>query len=254
MKELYQLVAIDKNNNEYIIELNNVNKKNKGTLSYIDYGTSYFKDSESLAIYLFEKGKIPTKDVQFYIKYNFKEEKRLSVLYNEQELRKILKDDIISFRRLGKEIFEQFILFFEDHFFCNYFFNLSYKERGLNKSDKINNKLYNYITEYYNLFLSKGKLEVNDSESFQYKLLLEDKIFDELCQYKQIRTMIILVKRYKLLKQINIELEYSSLNSSDLDEYEIPEEIDSAYKNGGMDEVYGIVDLDDLEAKKIRFK
>ena len=68
-RELYQLIAKDKDNNEYVIELNNENSKNKGQLSFLDRGISRFENKQHLAAYLYEAKKIPTTDVKFYIKY-----------------------------------------------------------------------------------------------------------------------------------------------------------------------------------------
>ena len=56
-RELYQLVAI-KDGNESVIELKNNNKNNKGTLEFIDSGTTRFQSKEHLAWYLNKEGKI----------------------------------------------------------------------------------------------------------------------------------------------------------------------------------------------------
>ena len=50
--ELYQLVAIDKEGHEQVIKLNNENKNSKGFLFYIDSGTTYMKNHQSLVDYL----------------------------------------------------------------------------------------------------------------------------------------------------------------------------------------------------------
>ena len=104
-RELYQLVAIS-NGIEYVVELKNDNKNNRGSLELIDSGTTRFQNERHLAQYLYDTGKIPTTDVRFAIKYRYDGNKYMPVIFNDRELFAISKN-------VGNnDIYNDYVFFF----------------------------------------------------------------------------------------------------------------------------------------------
>ena len=254
--ELYQLVAIDKNNIEYIIELNNDNKRNKSTLEFIDWGTTRFLDENQLVEYLFNNGKIPTKDVTFAIKYFHKGPRYIPLIFNNSELYNILKqnneNEYYEFVFYVLKLFEAEIF---NRTFYKYLIHTNISNMNQNKNGNyLNLKLIKRIIEYYDEYVVQNDIDSNKAD-IQYSIL------KELFNYKQFRTKYMFyneyMKRKEEIKQAEIEGKYSEemiIPEDYEDMCDIPEEIEIAYKNGGMDEVYSITDLDDIIQKGIRFK
>ena len=265
-RELYQLVAIDKNNNQYVIELNNENVKNKSNLEFIDRGTARFRDEKHLAEYLYQKGKIPTTDVAFSIKYRHNGDKYLPVIYNDRELRLYLGLD-----ELGKydHIVRLFVLThmeFSKLNFLNFFITENkHNSNQANNGNYLNDKLFFDLINYYDTY-------VKNENSNEGKANLQFSILTQLSNYKQFRTLYQFHKSYSQnFKNIEEEVTYKTSqnntcnfnnDSKDVIKSEtiysyyenlpnIPDDIRHAYETNGMDGVYGIVDLDDLEAKGI---
>lgn len=269
-RELYQLVAIDKNKNQYIIELNNENDKNKGNLEFIDKGTIRFVNEQQLAEYLYRKQKIPTTEVNFFIKYKHNGDKYIPVIYNDKNLQMFLSsnetkryDYILNFFRLME-------IEFSKQYFYDFF--VSENKDNSNKTNNgnyLNNKLFFDLLSYYDVYIQSENYE-SSRVDLQYSIL------NELFNYKQFRT---LYQFYKLYvqnfkeniesvvddkPQINVDHNSNGLNdtlngTNIFNEYyknssDISDEIRHAYETEGMDGVYGIVDLDDLDAKGLRIK
>ena len=239
--ELYQLVAIDKNNNQYIIELKNENKNNKSILEFIDRGTVRFLNEKHLAEFLYNKGKIPTKDVTFLIKYKHNGDKYLPVIYNDRDLYLYLGfndsakyDHILRFFRLIE-------MEFSKRYFYDFFVSeIKYNRDQQNNGEYLNNKLFLDLINYYNSYICTGNID-NDKVELQYSIL------NELFNYKQFRTIHNFYKSY-------VENSKENINMTDYENIpDIPNDIKYVYDTNGMDGVYGIADLDDLQAKGIRF-
>lgn len=251
-RELYQLVAITNNNMEYVVELNNENKNNRGKLEFIDSGTARFKDQESLAKYLYNAGKIPTTEVSFAIKYNNKGPKYLPVIFSDKELAYVSKN-------VGdNDVYNDYVFHFlklleislSDQVFYNYLIRInSRNEREARNGNYINQKLITSIIEYYNTYIKTNNIDANKAD-LQYSIL------KELYNYKQLRTIRMFYLNYKnVMKKENDIIPTKDVNKTNIEEMpDIPEDIDYAYKNGGMDEVYSIADLDDLIANGVKFK
>lgn len=254
--ELYQLVAFDKNNIEYIIELNNDNKKNKGTLEFIDSGTVQFSDSEKLAEYLFNNGKIPTKDVTFSIKYLYKENRYLPLIFNNRELYNVLMSkDFTVYNDFMYVVLRKVEVELNNKHFYKYlveknFNNMKIKNNGnyfsLNLSKKFN--------EYYVDYVLTNDIDSNRAD-------IQCKILNELRNYKQLRTVYMFYLDFIKNKDKIIESQLFEKYKLDFpvpEKYEhmpdIPEDIYEAYRHGGMDEVYSIADGDDIFDKGIKFK
>ena len=241
-RELYQLVAIDKNNNQYVIELNNLNKKNRGSLEFIDSGTVRFANEQHLANYLHKKGKIPTKDVNFFIKYKHNGDKYLPVIYNDRDLFLFL-----GFNDSAKyDYILRFFRLIEIEFSKRYFYDFFVSENKTNSNQSnngnfLNNKLFFDLLSYYDTYIRTQNYE-SSRVDLQYSIL------SELFNYKQFRTMHQFYKTYAI----------ESMNTEKMPDYEnlpdVPDDIRHAYETNGMDCVYGIVDRDYLESKGIRLK
>lgn len=251
-RELYQLVAITKNNMEYVIELNNENKKNRGKLEFIDNGTTRFRNEESLAEYLYKVGKIPTKEVFFAIKYNNKGPKYMPLIFSDKELTYVSKN-------VGDtDIYNDYVFHFlkllevslSEPGFYNYLIRInSQYSREARNGNYINQKLIVSIIEYYNTYIKTKNIDANKAD-LQYSIL------KELYSYKQLRTLRMFYLNYKNIMQKENEViptkEVDKTNIEDMPD--IPEDIAYANKNGGMDEVYSIADLDDLISNGVKLK
>jgi len=255
-RELYQLIALDKDGNEYVVELKNDNPNDRGRLEYIDSGTARFLNDEHLAEYLFNKGKIPTKEVSFFIKYNYKGEKFLPLIYNDAKIYNASKN--IN----DKEIYYDILFFFLKDIeialwnsdFYYYIVNSNNESAKQQKNgNQINQKLYLAIKDYFDSYVRIGDIDSNKAE-IQYEIL------KELYSYKQFRTLYYLYKNYmnSKIKEVDTQNQRKDVKSSVEKKYEnmpdIPDYIADAYEKGGMDEVYGVADLDDLVSKGIKFK
>lgn len=247
--ELYQLVAIDKFNNEYVIELNNDNKNNKGSLSFIDYGTSTFKNKEALATYLYNNKKIPTEEVYFSIRYYRNGPKYLPLIYDDKILKSVSKDiDNDRYNDFVFYVLKQLEVQLTNRVFFRYITTKNIENvKEDSNGNHLNQKLIDSIIEYYNVFIRNENIDSNRAE-LQYAIL------SEIFNYKQLRTLYMFMEEYS--KKIDqIEVKYEKPNKKDTDDIPfIPPDIDYAYKQGGMDEVYSTFDLDDLENQGIRFK
>ena len=251
-RELYQLVAITNNNMEYVVELNNENKNNRGKLEFIDNGTARFENELSLAKYLYNAGKIPTQKVGFAIKYNNKGAKYLPLIFNDKELTYVSKN-------VGdNDVYNDYVFHFlkllevslSDSVFYNYLIRInSRNEREARNGNYINQKLITSIIEYYNTYIRTNNIDENKAD-LQYSIL------KELYNYKQLRTLRMFYLNYKnVMKKENDIIPTKDVNKENIEEMpDIPDHIDYAYKNGGMDEVYSVADLDDLIANGVKFK
>lgn len=277
-RNFYQLVAIDENKKEYVIELKNRNNQNKGHLSLIDYGTSFFKNEEQMRNYFIGKKENFPRNCEFKIKYLYDGEiKYLTVIYDEPILKdmlrnKYLKKDNIFDKTSSKEIdyehrvfsirlFEELEKLLKDELFLK---TLGLYERNiLGMSNILNQKIQESIHKYAYLI----NLPVLDPEEEKEKTELRFSILRELGQYKQFRTLYLLIKSYKNgefkldLERINEDEEYFKYRQSNekkentwdfTDSYGLPPEIKESYEKGGMDEVYSQYDLDDLMSKGLR--
>lgn len=249
-RELYQLVAITTNNMEYIVELKNENKNNRGYLNFIDSGTARFESERSLATYLYEQGKIPTTDVRFAVKYNHEGPKYLPIILNDRELAYVAKSD--------SNTHQDYIFYFlklleaelHDPAFYRYVVkNTTKNAKESRNGNHINIRLLHSISEYYDTFVKTNDNESNKAE-IQYDIL------EELFSYKQLRTLRMLYYGYR--NQMIKEEIMSATEQEEKVDYEnmveIPDDIANAYKHGGMDEVYSITDLDNIESKRIKLK
>lgn len=250
-RELYQLVAIDKNNNQYVVELNNENKKNKGSLEFIDYGTVHFANEQHLAEYLHKKGTIPTTNVNFFIKYKHNGDKMLPVIYNDRDLYIYLGVDEAGRYNEILRFFSLIQIEFEKLNFYNFFLKQNkYNSNQINNGNCLNNKLFFDLIQYYDTYI-KNKNYGEGKVDLQYSILTE------LSKYKQFRTMHHFYQSYIEINKAKEDMaaEQEFLNTNNNIEYEklvdIPDDIRHAYETNGMDDVYSIVDLDDLVAKGI---
>lgn len=253
-RELYQLVAITNNNMEYVVELENKNKNNRGKLEFIDNGTtrSRFKNEGDLAKYLFDAGKIPTTKVNFAIKYNNKGPKYLPVIFNDDELRYVSKNVE------DKNIFSDYVFHFlkllevalSDSVFYNYLIRInSRNERENGNGNYINQKLITSIIEYYNQYIKTNNIDANKAD-LQYSIL------KELYNYKQLRTLRMFYLNYKnTLQKENNVFNTKEVNKTRIEDMpDIPDDLENAYRYEGMDGVYAIADLDDLISSGVKFK
>lgn len=277
-RNFYQLVAIDEERNEYIIGLKNSNKENKGHLSLIDYGTSFFKNEEQMRIYFESKKEDFPKNCEFKIKYIYSGEiKYVSCIYDEpllkDEIRKKYLQKDNKFERINTKqtkydqrvlaikLFEVLEKLLKDEKFFEMF--VLYEKNRLGMSNILNQKIQESIHKYTYLI----NLPILDQEEEKEKNELRFSIIRELEQYRQFRTLYLLVKNYKngqlRLDIENIEnnldyIEYMKSNEKkegtwDFDEeLEIPEDVKYSYDKGDMDEVYQNFDLDDLIGKGLR--
>lgn len=193
-KELYQLVAKDKLGNEVIIELNNSNKKNKGSLELIDSGTTLFENKYSLSNYLFKKGKIKDIEVDFMIKYFHNGERYLPVIFNDKRLRGITKDETIKNDAIYIYLKHLEALLYSKGFY-NYIISLNEKNnKQKTNGNYLNQKIINSIIEYYNLYV-----RTNDIDSNKYEIQMV--LLKELYNYKQFRTLYLFVEEYNNQKR-----------------------------------------------------
>lgn len=265
-KNMYQLVAIDENKVEHVIGLKNRNKQNKGHLSLIDYGTSFFANEEQMRYYFETRKENFPKNCEFKIRYKYDGEvKYLTCIYDEPELKEVLrnkysKDGNIfekvdseqtkkDQRILGIKLFEELEKLLKDENFYKAF--VLYERNRLGMSNILNQKIQESIHKYTYLINSPHL----DAEDEKEKTELRFSIIRELEQYKQFRTLYLLVKTYK---NGELKLDIESLNDKkegtwDFDEkLVVPPEVLYPYEKGGMDEVYQSYDLDDLISKGLR--
>lgn len=258
-RELYQLVAFS-SGIEYVIDLNNDNKNNRGSLEFIDSGTSRFPSEKKLAEYLYENGKIPTKNVKFAIKYMHEGPKYLPVVINDLQIAALTNSDNQKLKEMallqnmevdfGQYVF-RLVARIETEMFNKEFYKTllsinSKSKKRYRSGNYLNSKLMRALNEYFTAFVLP-----NDDYSNRTEIRLE--ILNELYSYKQLRTMHLFYNEYILKhkeKEDNIVIGVP--NYEELPD--IPDYIASAYRYGGLDEVYSVADLDDLESKRIRFR
>lgn len=251
-RELYQLVAITNNNMEYVVELKNENKNNRGKLEFIDSGTTRLPDEASLANYLYSEGKIPTTNVVFAIKYNNKGPKYLPLIFADKELTYVSKnvgdnstyhDYIFHFLKLLEASLSQ-------PGFYDYLIRINAKnEREIGNGNYANQKLITSIIEYYNVYIRTHNIDANKAD-LQYSIL------KELFSYKQLRTLRMFYFNYKkTMQKENEVIATKEVNKTNIEDMpDIPDGIANAYRDGGMDEVYSIADLDDLISSGVKFR
>lgn len=262
MMNRYQLIAIDKVTKvEYVVELDNDNKQNKGSLGLIDRGTSRFENEFKLATYLYKKGKIPTLNVTFKILYKQKGNKYLDVIYNDLHIYNISRrvdnkvkynDDFVYF------VLRSLLAKLGDPEFYNYIYKQNKKnQRAKYNGNFVDNKILDNIVDYYNGYIVPRKIDANTAD-IQHSLLKEFR------QYKQLRTLFSFIKDYDEIKDIDIEKEFEVIQMNILEEEQsnIEEDCESIncinvrsdlynkiydlYKKGGMEAVYSVFDLDDI--------
>jgi len=277
-RNIYQLVAIDKNQNEHVIELKNKNNNNKGHLSLIDYGTSFFKNEEQMRYYFESKKEDFPKNCKFKIKYEYNgETKYLSCIYDEFDLKNILRNKYLKkdgiFEKVNSQqidyeqrvlaihLFEEIEKLLKDEEF--YKMLVLYERNRLGMSNILNQKIQESIHKYTYLV----NLPTLDNEKQKEKEDLKFSIIRELEQYKQFRTLYLFVKNYKngqlkiYIEKMEEEQDYIEYRKSkekkedtwDFDEkFAVPPEVKYLYEKGGMDEVYQNYDSDDLISKGLR--
>ena len=274
----YQLVAIDKNNIEHVIGLKNKNKEDKGHLSLIDYGTSFFQNEDQMRYYFESRKENFPKDCNFKIKYIYNGEvKYLSCIYDEPVLKDILRNRYVKKdstfekedskqtkyeqRVLGIKLFDELEKLLKEEDF--YKMLVLYQRNRLGMSNILNQKIIESIHKYTYLI----NLPILEEEEKNEKKELRFSIIRQLEQYKQFRTLYLLVKNYKNgelkldIENIQDYLDYIEYMESqekkegtwDFDEkLVVPPDVKYSYEKGGMDEVYQNYDLDDLIGKGLR--
>lgn len=209
-RELYQLVALSKAGVETIIELNNENEKNRGTLQFIDSGTTRFQNEVHLKNYLYEKGKIPNKEVELYITYNHNGKKKLPLVYNDLQLATLSNPEDKKIADLAHtnncEVFfggyvHRLLKYIEVELFNHDFYTFIILENNKEKSKNgngnyLNKKLMDSIVEYYESFVRTDDMHSNRAD-------IQGSIFNELFNYKQLRTMHEFYKKFKIQQKIN---------------------------------------------------
>lgn len=263
----YQLVAINnETNEEYIIPLKNNAKSKKAPLGYIDSGVSKFTSDAHMAQYLYAKESIPTTNVAFKIKYKANnKDYYLSPIYNDDDIK------IVS-KRVGNTL-EMNDVFLEREFNNLliklskpgfYEFLLKKNKNPKNNGDCLNDKIINNIIEYFQEMDSQNTLKISFS--------LENSFFKELRQYKQIRTLYIIMKEFDELTIQSVQeskLESTQLitdlplidlflgeSADDFKEFRtitvktnLYDKLFKLYELGGMEAIYEVYDLDDIYDK-----
>lgn len=263
----YQLVAINnETNEEYVIPLKKGSKANKAPLGYIDSGVSKFASDAHMAQYLYAKESIPTTNVTFKIKYKANnKDYYLSPIYNDDDIK------IVS-KRAGNTL-EMNDVFLEHEFNKLliklskpgfYEFLLKKNKNPKNNGDCLNDKIINNIIEYFQEMDSQNTLKISFS--------LENSFFKELRQYKQIRTLYIIMKEFDELTIQSVQeskLESTQLitdlplidlflgeSADDFKEFKsimvktnLYDKLFKLYELGGMEAIYEVYDLDDIYDK-----
>lgn len=260
VREIYQLVAIDQNNNEYVIELTNDNKNNKGKLSFLDRGISRFSNSQHLASHLYESGKLPNVPVRFVIRYNYDGIKEIPLIFYDEELNSICKN--VDNEAVMSDYALKYYLRLEEALkndgFYNYLMFMNEKNVSNKKSGNIlHNRLIANISRFYKNFVL---LENPNSE----KVEIQYDIMKDLMNYKQLRTLHYFYKSYtnrnlKEVEEANESVKHETTFESLLEREskkvsEVPEHLQKAYEQGGMDDVYALVDGDEVIEKGYKFR
>jgi len=259
--ELYQLVAIDETGKEQVIKLNNDNKNDKGLLSFIDSGTTYMENEQALIDYLMKQGKLDNPNVKFAIKYNNRGVRYLPVIYNDPEFRfvSLNAEDKTKLKHYAKYLIDKI-----DFYLCNsdlYANILTLNDEifsEISNGNYLDKHFLNKLRKYYEAYgITK--------EDFSYKEMFKKDLADGIKTYKTIRTLYIFYKIH-----LNSKLDNKSLlesNNYDIPQQlkyilpeeiqkdvEIPEEIQKAYNDDGMDGVWRIKDIDDIGDKGYKFR
>ena len=259
--ELYQLIAIDETGKEQVIELNNDNKNNKGLLSFIDSGTTYMENEQALIDYLMKQGKLDNQNVKFAIKYKNSGVRYLPIIYNDPEFRfvSLNAEDKTKLKHYAKYLIDKLDF---------YLSNSDLYDNILTLNDEIFSEISNgnYLDKH---FLNKLRKYYETygvaKEDFSYKEMFKKDLADGIKSYKIIRTLYIFYKIH-----LNSKLNNKSvLESNNYDipqqlkyilpeeihkDVEIPEEIQKAHDDGGMDYVWGIADTEDVVDKGYNFR
>lgn len=263
----YQLVAINnETNEEYVIPLKKGSKANKAPLGYIDSGVSRFTSDAHMAQYLYNKQSIPTTNVTFKIKYKANnKDYYLSPIYNDDDIKIVSKragntleiDDVF----LEHEFNKLLIKLSKPGF---YEFLLKKNKNPKNNGDCLNDKIINNIIEYFQ--------EMEPNNILKISFNLENSFFKELRQYKQIRTLYMIMKEFDELTIQSVQeskLESTQLitdlplidlflgeSADDFKEFKsimvkanLYDKLFKLYELGGMEAIYEIYDLDDIYDK-----
>lgn len=259
--ELYQLVAIDQNGKEQIIKLNNDNKNDKGLLSFIDSGITYMQNEKTLIDYLIAQGKLANQNVRFAIKYNNRGVRYLPVIFNDPEFRYVSLNaqDEIKLKRYARYLIEKI-----DFELCNSNLYSNILELNHEIVSQISNG--NYLDKH---FLDKLRRYYDAygiiREDFSYKEKFKKDLADSLKKYKTIRTLYIFYKIHLSSKlnnksvienneyDIPAELKYITSEEDNMTQ-EIPQELQKAYDNYGMDGVWAVADSEEIITNGYKFK
>ena len=260
--EIYQLIAIDEKNNEYIIDLDNNNKNSKCFLFFIDSITTSKKNEEEFISELIKEGKLSNRNVKLVIKYNYSIVKYLPVIYNEQELNSIA---VCAHEEKNRKSYAEFLinkitLSRSNYDFFDYIVNLNdgiFSE--INNGNYLNSHILEELGKFYSIFNYSYS-----NEDLAYKEEYRRKLKNYISDYKTIRTLYIFYKHYLNTKVNNLSendkykipscLKYVFPEENTNTNGDIPEELLNAYKNYGMDGVYALVDIDEIKEKGYKFR
>lgn len=257
--ERYQLVAIDENNNEYIIELNNDNKNNKGKLYFIDRGVTRFQNPQHLASHLYEEGKIPNVPVKFVIRYNHVGIKELPLIFYDGDLLSISKnaDDEAKISEIALKYYLKLEEMLQKYGFYNYLRTINNRNSFDKKSGNfLKDRLIDNIRKLYENFI----LTQNPTSE---KVEIQFEIMQDLTEYKQLRTLHSFYKTYENMyvnnfnevKEFDKKTTFETITKRESAEIpEIPQELQKAYDTYGMDGVWAIADAEDVVDKGYKFK
>jgi hypothetical protein len=260
--ERYQLVSIDENNDEVVIELNNENKNNRSTLSFIDSGTAYMQSEEDLIKYLIKEKKIINQNVKFAIKYNLNGARYLPIIFNDPEFRFVALN--AEDEKKLKE-YARFLIDKIDSELCNSNFYSNMSELNIEFFSQISNGNYldKHVVEKLRRYYEAYGIMREDR---YYREMFKKDLVSSLKSYKTIRTLYIFYKIHLNCKSNNKSvlenteydipqmLKYPYQIKQDKDRIEVPEELKKAYDNNGMDGVWAIADSEEIITGGYKFR
>lgn len=245
----YSLCAMDLDNNkEYVINLFNY-KNNKSPLSVIDFGTSHFKDENYLINYLFMGRKIPTKNVNLYIKHGDKKIRKLPIIYNDENILKLtnsknnfVQDDKIVNDSVRNNIINKHMnMLKSEDYRMN--FNLAY----MFSENYMSDRFFSQTDEFYRNYINVPR------KNTQLKSNTFDILKSEVKSYKAYRTLYYTIKYganmdvYKKNNENKVNSNITPKKYVMSDEEIIHEE--NMYYGNDMDEFYSVYDLDNTGKK-----
>ena len=215
----YQLVAVTKEEKEYVIELNNGNKNNKGSLDYIDSGTSKFLNQQKIIDYLYWEHKIPNESLTLKIKYFVNKQTRyLPLIFNNREIEFVSQnvvnkklEEMTEGEKTKKETYDNFAFAFlkriETELFTNddfFYFIVSLNEHYSSEKDSgnyLNDNVIQLLKEYFQRYVKPHNIQANKSH-------IQRELLNELeGSYKTLRTLYMYHKQYLNYKQNRINNE-----------------------------------------------